>query len=428
MYANESSIVSNLMMKFSNVPSFASSATATTTESTAQPTSTPVFSASSSTSQRAAEERRNRKLKRQEKTKHHQKPQQQQSQKPQVISTPEVIPLDDEYELKKQKRLLRNRQAAQQSRERKKQKISQLEEEMGRVMEENSQLRYRVQQLEALVKGNSIFTSPSPETSAASVSSSGHLSFDSCSQDEVLQYDELNTPVTESPSSPGFLNQESPENHDVSSFTPLASSDECLWPSDFFVQSPQETLQYLQNLQNLPQQQHLQRDQQQQTLQCLLEDEQQQRQFGTTQPEQQIEEEQGAQAYSSESAALSSFSLPMEEAQVLSTIQSTPVLQVICFLISLSWIQLSVLQFAAEQTNGSSSVDAEQQDPQEEQTSSQSEQSNSVSSSNDETLASVSRRPKSRWKLAQQQQSALNCGRGSFNLALPVLVNTLSVC
>ena len=421
MYANESSIVSNLMMKFSNVPSFASSATVTTTESTSQPT--PVFSASSSTSQRAAEEqRRHRKLKRQEKTKHHS------SQKPQVISTPEVIPLDDEYESKKQKRLLRNRQAAQQSRERKKQKISQLEEEMGRVMEENSSLRDRVQQLEALLKGNSIFTSPSPETSAASVSTSGQLSFDSCSQDEVLQYDELNTPVTESPSSPGFLDQESPENHDVSSFTPLASSDECLWPSDFFVQSPQETLQYLQNLQNLPQQQHLQRDQQQ-NLQCLLEDEQQQRQFGTTQQEQQIEEEQGAQAFSSESAALSSFSLPMEEAQVLSTIQSTPVLQVICFLISLSWIQLSVLQFAAEQTNGSSSVVAEQQDPQEEQTPSQSEsQSTSVSSSTDETLASVSRRPKSRWKLAQQQQSALDCGRGSFNLALPVLVNTLSVC
>lgn len=428
MYSNESSIVSNLMMKFSNVPSFASSVTATTTESTSQPT--PVFSApSSSTSQRAAEERRNRKLKRQEKTKH-QKPHQQ-SQKPQAISVPEVpvIPLDDEYEHKKQKRLLRNRQAAQQSRERKKQKIMQLEEEMGRVMEENSSLRYRVQQLEALLKGNSIFTSPSPETSAASVSSSGHLSFDSCSQDEVLQYDELNTPVTESPSSPGFLNQESPENHDVSSFTPLASSDECLWPSDFFVQSPQETLQYLQNLQNLPQQ-HLQRDQQQQqTLQCLLEDEQQQRQFGISQQEQQIEEEQRTQACSSESAALSSFSLPMEEAQVLSTIQSTPVLQVICFLISLSWIQLSVLQFAAEQTNGSSSVVAEQQDPQEEQTSSQSEQSTSASSSNEDTLASVARRPKSRWKLAQQQlQFALDCGRGSSNLALPVLVNTLSVC
>jgi len=415
------------MMKFSNVPSFASNVTATSTESSS-PQTTPVFSAnSSSTSQRATEERRNRKLKRQEKTKQHQKPQQQQSQKPQVVSVPEVIPLDDEYEVKKQKRLLRNRQAAQQSRERKKQKIMQLEEEMDRVVEENSQLRYRVQQLEALLKGSStIFTSPSPEISATSAPSSsgeGQLSFDSRpTQDEVLQYEELNTPVSESPSSPGFLNQESPENSDLSAFAQLVSSDECLWPSDFFIQSPQETLQ---NLQNLP------RDQEQRNLQSLWDDEQsqhQQLQFGTQQ-ERQIEEQQRTQAFSSESAALSSFSLPMEEAQVLSTIQSTQVLQVICYLISLSWIQLSVLQFAAEQA-AVPAVVAEQQRPQDdEQAPSQSEQQSiSVSSASQEAVASVARRPKSRWKVAQQQQFALNCGRGSFNLVLPVLVNTIPVC
>eukprot|EP01102_Stenamoeba_stenopodia_P015308 TRINITY_DN51_c0_g6_i1.p1 TRINITY_DN51_c0_g6~~TRINITY_DN51_c0_g6_i1.p1 ORF type:complete len:426 (+),score=95.72 TRINITY_DN51_c0_g6_i1:289-1566(+) len=425
MYANESSIVSNLMLKFSNVPSFAPS-TNNATESTSQQ-STPIFSATSTSNQRASEERRNRKLKRQEKTKQHQKQQSQQPQKPQLISEPAVpvIPLDDEYEMKKQKRLLRNRQAAQQSRERKKHKIMQLEEEMGRMVEENAQLKHRVQQLEALLKGNStIFTSPSPEITVP-FTSSGMLSFDSCSQDEVLQYDELATPVEESPSSPGLLTQQSPENPDVNSFTPLTSSDDCLWP-DFYVQSPQQHLQYLQNLQNLQDDQQYQNQQ----LRHLGDQDDQQYQFGSNQ---KIEDKQETEAYSSESAALTSISLPMEEAQVLSSIQSSQVLQVACYLIYLSWIHLSVIQFAADQViNNPMVADEEQQQQQQQQQESESDkQSQQPSDASDSGAAAamVARRPKSRWKLADQlQQLTLDCGRGSSNLVLPSVVNTVLVC